>query len=65
MKSIATLGSLSDTHQMLQKTCRDFADKELIPNAKIYDQQHLFPAKSIQDMGKLGLMAVAISEEFG
>lgn len=50
---------------MLQKTCRDFADNELVPNAKIFDQQHLFPAEQIKQMGHLGLMAVAVPEEFG
>lgn len=36
-RHIVSLASLPDTHQMLQKTCRDFADNELIPNAAKID----------------------------
>ncbi|KAL5274105.1 ACADS.2 family protein [Megaselia abdita] len=49
---------------MLQKTCRDFADSELTPNASKFDQQHLFPASQIKQMGELGLMAVSVPEEY-
>ena len=34
---------LSETHEMLRETCRDFADKELAPLAGEFDQKHLFP----------------------
>lgn len=65
VKKIATLSALSETHRMLQKTCRDFADNELIPNASRIDREHEFPVKHIREMGKLGLMSVAIPEEYG
>lgn len=50
---------------MLQKTCRDFANNELIPNAAHLDREHLFPANQIKAMGKLGLMAVNVPEQYG
>lgn len=50
---------------MLQKTCRDFADNELKPNAAKFDREHLYPAEQIKKMGELGLMAVAVPEEYG
>lgn len=50
---------------MLQKTCRDFADNELVPMAKNIDKEHLFPAELIKKMGDLGLMAVAVPEKYG
>lgn len=65
IKKIATLSALSETHQMLQKTCRDFADNELIPNASRIDREHQFPVKQIREMGKLGLMSVLVPEELG
>lgn len=65
IKKIATLSALSETHRMLQKTCRDFADNELIPNASRIDREHQFPLQQIREMGKLGLMSVAIPEEYG
>lgn len=50
---------------MLYKTCRDFAESELKPNAAKYDREHLYPKEAIKKMGELGLMAVAVSEELG
>lgn len=64
-RSIACLSALSETHQMLQKTCRDFADNELVPIAAKIDREHLYPAEQIRKMGELGLMAVAVEEKYG
>lgn len=50
---------------MLQKTCRDFADNELRPNASECDRLHKFPANQIAIMGQLGLLSIAVPEEFG
>lgn len=50
---------------MLQQTVRDFADNELIPKAAKFDREHLYPAEEIKKMGELGLMAVAVPEEYG
>ncbi|XP_030562267.1 short-chain specific acyl-CoA dehydrogenase, mitochondrial [Drosophila novamexicana] len=66
VRQIASLSALSETHQMLQKTCRDFANSELAgQNAAKFDREHLYPAKQIRQMGELGLMAVAVPEELG
>lgn len=65
VRSIASLSALPETHQMLQKTCRDFAEGELKPIAAKIDQEHMYPAEQIKKMGELGLMAVAIPEEYG
>lgn len=62
-RNIACLSSLTETHQMLQKTCRDFANAELVPNAAKCDREHLYPEQQIRKMGELGLMAVAVPEE--
>lgn len=64
-RGIAHLSSLSETHQMLQKTCRDFADNELKPIAAKIDRDHLYPETQIKKMGDLGLMAIAVPEENG
>jgi butyryl-CoA dehydrogenase len=64
-RNIASLAALSETHQMLQKTCRDFADNELVPNAAKCDREHLFPGEQIKKMGELGLMAVSVPEKYG
>lgn len=50
---------------MLQKTCRDFAEGELKPIAADIDKNHRYPTEQIRKMGELGLMAVAVPEEYG
>lgn len=64
-RGIASLSSLPETHQMLQQTCRDFANEELVPEAAKFDREHLFPVDKVMKMGELGLMSIAVSEEFG
>lgn len=66
IRRIASISALPDTHQMLQKTCRDFANSELCgQNAAQFDREHLYPEQQIKKMGELGLMAVSIPEEIG
>lgn len=50
---------------MLQKTCRDFADNELVPNAAKFDREHKYPKEQIKKMGELGLMAISVAEQLG
>lgn len=50
---------------MLQKTCRDFADKELSPNAAECDRLHRYPGEQVLGMGGLGLMGLCVPEEYG
>lgn len=64
-RGIASLAALSETHQMLQKTCRDFAEGELKPVAAKHDKEHLYPKEQIRKMGELGLMAISVPEEYG
>ncbi|PSN56767.1 Short-chain specific acyl-CoA dehydrogenase [Blattella germanica] len=64
-RKIASLSSLPETHQMLQKTCRDFAEGELKPLAAKFDSEHLYPKEQIRKMGELGVMAVDIPESLG
>ncbi|XP_012253909.2 short-chain specific acyl-CoA dehydrogenase, mitochondrial [Athalia rosae] len=65
VRTIASISSLSETHQMLHKTCRDFAEAELKPIAAKVDREHLYPAEQIKKMGALGLMAVSVPENIG
>ncbi|KAM5238704.1 short-chain specific acyl-CoA dehydrogenase, mitochondrial isoform 3-T3 [Ctenodactylus gundi] len=56
---------LPETHQMLRQTCRDFAEKELVPIAARVDKEHLFPAAQVKKMGELGLLAMDVPQELG
>ncbi|XP_066583295.1 short-chain specific acyl-CoA dehydrogenase, mitochondrial [Prorops nasuta] len=64
-RNIASLSALPETHQMLHKSCRDFAEGELKPIAAKIDQEHLYPAKQIKQMGELGLLSIVVPEELG
>lgn len=46
-RGIVSLASLSETHRLLFKTCRDFAEGELKPIAAKIDREHLFPKKQV------------------
>lgn len=48
-----------------RQTCRDFADAQLKPIAAALDKEHRFPAEQIAAMGEMGLMGIAIPEEWG
>ncbi len=57
--------TLSETHEMLRQTCRDFAERELKPAAAGIDREHRFPAEQVKGLATLGLMGVTIPEEYG
>ncbi len=56
---------LEETHELLQKTCRQLAAKTLAPRAADFDRHHRFPADEIKTMGELGLMGIFIPIEYG
>ncbi len=46
-RNASFLTSLSETHELLRKTCRDFAEAELKPNAAQFDKEHLYPKEQV------------------
>lgn len=56
---------LPEEHRMLRDVCRQFADKELTPNAGKWDETHTFPTETIKAMGEMGLMGIPFPTEFG
>jgi butyryl-CoA dehydrogenase len=56
---------LDETHVLLQKTCKNFANKKLAPKAAYFDQQHEYPREEIKALGEMGLMGVFIPQEYG
>ncbi|KAG8194625.1 hypothetical protein JTE90_003102 [Oedothorax gibbosus] len=65
VRSISNSFTLPDTHKMLQKTCREFAEKELQPIAGKIDKEHMFPKEQIKKLGELGLLGVTLPESEG
>ena len=57
---------LSKEHQMLQKAVREFAVKQIAPNAAQWDTNHYCPYEEvIKPMGELGFFGMCIPEEYG
>lgn len=50
---------------MIQKMAREFARKDLGPQAAERDQKHEYPAESLKKMGELGLLGMLVPEEYG
>lgn len=47
VRCITNAYSLPETHKMLQKTCREFAEKELQPLAGMFDKEHKYPKEQV------------------
>jgi butyryl-CoA dehydrogenase len=56
---------LSDEQKMIQAVARDFAEKEVRPIAEAIDREARFPHDTVRRMGELGLMGIAVPEEWG
>ena len=56
---------LSEEQRLLRDTCREFAERELKPNAKKWDREHQYPREAVQKAFELGLAAVAVPSEWG
>ncbi len=59
------LTSLSDEEELFRQSVREFADQQVRPLAHDMDEQGKFSADLIKQFFDLGLMGVAIPEEYG
>jgi alkylation response protein AidB-like acyl-CoA dehydrogenase len=56
---------LTEEQKMIRDMCKRFAEKDIKPVAAWLDKTHEHPAELCQKMGELGLMGIAIPEEYG
>src|SRR5512136_3481576 len=56
---------LTEEQRQVRDLCREFAEKELRPNARKWDEAHHFPEAAVQKLGEMGLMGVAVPPEWG
>jgi len=61
----SVLMQLSEEHQILAKTVRDFANQVLAPVAAKHDREQSFPYEVIKQMGAMGLFGLPFPEEIG
>ena len=57
--------SLSSHHEQLREAVRRFATEQLAPNAPAWDRDKHFPREQLQGLAGIGLMGVAIPEQWG
>src|ERR671935_136577 len=56
---------LTEEQRQVRDLCRQFADEELKPNARRWDEKHEFPRDAVRKLGEMGLMGVAVPPEWG
>ncbi|MBM3429516.1 MAG: acyl-CoA dehydrogenase [Bacteroidetes bacterium] len=56
---------LNENQLMIAQMVRDFAEKEIRPNMKKWDDEEFFPVETMKKMGDLGLLGIFIPEEYG
>ena len=56
---------LSDEHELIRRTVREFAEERVAPVAAELDRDHRFPYDLVAEMAELGLMGMPIPEEYG
>lgn len=56
---------LSDEQQMIKKTIREFAEKEVAPTAAERDEKEMFDRSIYDKMGDLGFTGITFSEKYG
>src|SRR4029450_13213248 len=56
---------LTEEQELLRRTVREFADTEIRPHVREWDQEQHFPAELIPALASLGLMGIQFPEEYG
>jgi short/branched chain acyl-CoA dehydrogenase len=56
---------LSDDHELIRRTVRDFAEQAVAPVAEELDREKRFPYEIVRQLGDLDLMGIPFPEEYG
>ncbi|XP_003747002.1 isobutyryl-CoA dehydrogenase, mitochondrial [Galendromus occidentalis] len=59
-----TMG-LNEEQLQMQTIAKSFAEKEFLPNMKVWDREHIFPREALQKAAALGFGAIRVRDEFG
>jgi len=57
--------ALTKEQEMVRKTAREFAEKEIGPIAAEIDETTRFPIETIKKMGEMGFMGMTVPKEYG
>jgi alkylation response protein AidB-like acyl-CoA dehydrogenase len=56
---------VSEEHELLRRTVREFAETEIRPHVREWDREQHFPIELIPMLASLGLMGIQFPEEYG
>ena len=56
---------LSQEHQLLRSTIRDFMEKEVAPVIEDHEREHKFPVEVVKRLGEMGWLGIPIPEDEG
>src|SRR4051794_34307795 len=56
--------ALSEHHELLRKTVREFARAEVLPHARKWDEEERFPKEIVPRLAELGLLGIRIPEQY-
>lgn len=56
---------ITEEHNMIRKTVRDFAEREIKPFAQELDEKEEFSVEITKKMGDIGLFGMVVPEEYG
>ncbi len=56
---------LSELHRSVRDTARGFAQREVAPHARAWDEEERFPHEIVPKLGELGFLGVRVPEEYG
>lgn len=56
---------LTEEQRMVRDMVREFADREMVPHIPEMERRGEFPAEILHKLSKIGIMGMAIPEEFG
>jgi hypothetical protein len=56
---------LTEEQQMVRNAVREYAQNEIAPVAREYDEAEKFPRKQLEGLAELGLLGMIIPEEYG
>jgi len=56
---------LTSEQELIRKTARDFAEKEIVPNAAEWDRESRYPKEVVAKLADLGFMGMFVPEQWG
>jgi alkylation response protein AidB-like acyl-CoA dehydrogenase len=56
---------LTEEQELVQRTARDYGQRQLLPRAAERDARATFPERELRELAGLGLLGVAVPEELG